>query len=347
MRPVMSDTTQARDASDGTEGGPHQSAGPAIREVTYSATDGLGLFARDYGDRSSPWLPVVCLPGLTRKSRDFHELAVHLSTHRHRPRRVIAFDYRGRGRSQWDKNSDNYNPLIEMGDVFDGMARLGIPRAVVVGTSRGGIIGMLMGVARPQTVAALILNDIGPAIEARGLARIKSYIGRTPVPDDWTDAAHIQRRLHGGQFTAWADAEWDVFAHLTYRDDGGRPVIDHDPALARTLEGIELDQPIPTMWDEFRALKAIPILVLRGENSDLLSAETVAAMTAEHPRIDALTIIGEGHAPMLRAGQLLNRISAFITAVEGGGPPAEAVVPRSPAPFDLDAARSPGDSPSD
>ena len=343
----MAGDTQTRDADHRAEDASCEPAGPAAREVTYSATDGVRLFARDYGDRLSPWIPVVCLAGLTRNSRDFHEIAAHLSTHRHRPRRVVAFDYRGRGRSQWDKNPDNYNSLIEMNDVFDGMARLGIPRAVVVGTSRGGIIGMLMGVARPHTVAALVLNDIGPAIEARGLARIKSYVGGTPVPDDWVDAARIQRRLHGGQFTAWSESDWNGFAHLTYGDDGGQPVVDHDPALAQTLQGIELDQPIPTMWHEFRALKAIPILVLRGANSDLLSAATVAAMTAEHPRIDAITIADEGHAPLLRAGQLVNRISAFITAVEGSGPPADAVVPRSVASFDLDATRSPATPPSD
>jgi len=125
-----------------------EDAGAAAREVRYSSGDGLSLFANDYGDPLSPWLPVVCLAGLTRTSRDFNALAVHLSTHRHRPRRVVAFDYRGRGRSQWDKNSDNYNPLIEMGDVLDGMARLGIPPHVIervlnhVSGSQSGVAGI-------------------------------------------------------------------------------------------------------------------------------------------------------------------------------------------------------------
>src|SRR5688572_4945290 len=113
-----------------------------VRDVTYSSFDGLRLHVRDHGDPLSPWLPVVCLPGLTRSARDFEELALHLSTHRHRPRRVLAFDYRGRGGSQWDANIENYNPLTEMTDVFDGMVALGISRAVLVGTSRGGIIAM-------------------------------------------------------------------------------------------------------------------------------------------------------------------------------------------------------------
>lgn len=314
------------------------------REVTYAGADGLTLFARDYGDKLSPWLPVVCLAGLTRNSRDFHELAVHLASDRQRPRRVVAFDYRGRGRSQWDPDANNYNPTAEMTDAVDGMARLGISRAVVIGTSRGGIVGMLMGVARPRTVAALVLNDIGPVIDPRGLARIKSYVGNTPLPDDWADAAHILRRLHGGQFPAMSDADWNAFARQTYRDEAGRPASDYDPALARTLQATELDQAVPTMWDEFAALKTIPVLVLRGENSDLLSAETVAAMAAGHPHLEAVTIADEGHAPHLRGAQILDRISAFVRAAEGDTPPAEAIVPLPEARFDLD---SPAPSTSD
>ena len=309
----------------------------APRNATFMSSDGLRLFARDYGSTVSPWLPVVCLAGLSRNSRDFHELAVHLSTHRDRPRRVVAFDYRGRGQSEWDKSPERYNPLTEMNDVFDGMAALGIPRAVVIGTSRGGIIGMLMGVARPATVAALVLNDIGPVIEAHGLARIKTYVGRTPQPNDWTDAAHLMRRLHAGSFTAWGDTDWESFARLTYRDEGTGPGPDYDPKLAMTLEGVELDQPMPTLWDEFRSLAAIPILTIRGENSDLLSAETLARMQEIRPDMGIMEIAGEGHAPLLRQAEHLARISAFIAAAEGAGPPANSVMPRDEASYDLDA----------
>src|SRR5690606_10573258 len=129
---------------------PASPAGPAassaavvdMREVTYTSADGLSLSARDYGNRLSPWLPVVCLPGLSRTSRDFHALALHLAGHRHRPRRVVAFDYRGRGNSAWDRDPQGYNPVTEMNDVVSGMAHLGITRAIVVGTSRGGIIAL-------------------------------------------------------------------------------------------------------------------------------------------------------------------------------------------------------------
>lgn len=307
------------------------------REVTYTSADGLNLFARDYGDAKSPWTPVVCLAGLTRSSRDFEALGVHLSMHRHRPRRVVAFDYRGRGRSAFDRDPAGYNPVTEMGDIFDGMTALGIGRAIVVGTSRGGIIGMMMAMTRRSAVAGLVLNDIGPAVEARGLARIKTYVGRTPAPDDWTDAAQIQRRLHSAQFPRWGDADWDQFARLTYRDEAGRPVGDYDPKLATTLAGVAFDRPVPALWDEFRTLAGLTMLVLRGANSDLLSAATVDAMRAMHPALESIVIPDEGHPPQLRQPQVLARISAFITATEGSAPAAEAVLPKRAAAFNLDA----------
>ena len=297
------------------------------REVRYRSSDGLSLFARDYGARLSPWLPVVCLSGLARSGRDFDDLARALASHPERPRRVLAFDYRGRGQSAWDGSSDNYNPLTEMGDVFDGMAALGVPRAAVVGTSRGGIIGMLMAVARPTTVAALVLNDIGPTIEPRGLARIKTYVGRMPAPDDWEDAERILRRLHGGQFTGLSDKDWQAYTRMTFRNDNGRPAGDYDPALARTLDGIEFDKPVPTLWKEFRMLAGVAVLAIRGENSDLLSSETLAAMAAAHPGLESITAPGQGHAPLLIHNQLIQRIAAFVASAEGDLAP-DAVVPR-------------------
>lgn len=306
------------------------------RDVTYTSADGLQLHARDYGDRLSPWLPVVCLPGLTRTTRDFDTLAHYLATQKQRPRRVVAFDYRGRGKSAWDRRRDGYNPVTETNDIFDGMAALNIPRAVIVGTSRGGIIGMIMGTLRPASVAALVLNDIGPAVEARGLARIKTYVGRTPVPDDWADAARIQKRLHGGAFTTFSAADWDAFARLTYADDAGTPKADYDPALAATLAGVEFDQPIPAQWNEFRALKDVPMLAIRGENSDLLSAETLAAMAAAHPAIETITVPDEGHPPMLR-GPLLPRIAAFVARIEGAPASPDTATPREMPAFDLEA----------
>ena len=309
----------------------------APRDVHYRSFDGLTLHAVEYGPRMSPWLPVVCLPGLSRNARDFRDLAVHLSTHRHRPRRVIAFDYRGRGGSAFDKDQANYNPLTEMTDILDGMSALDIARAVVVGTSRGGIIAMMMGVGRPAVIAGVVLNDIGPAIEPVGLARIKSYVGRTPAPEDWSDAVAILKRLHGAQFTALGDDDWQAFAKMTYRDVDGRPAGDYDPALARTLDGIEFDRPLPSLWKEFATLAAVPVLAIRGENSDLLSAATLDEMGRIHAGLETITVAGEGHPPLLRHA-LLQRISAFVTGVEGSAPPTDAIIPTTREAFDVDTA---------
>jgi pimeloyl-ACP methyl ester carboxylesterase len=282
-------------------------------------------------------MPVVCIPGLSRSARDFHELGLHLSQHRHRPRRVLGFDLRGRGLSEWDQDVAHYTPIVEMQDVLDGMAALGVDRAVIVGTSRGGIIAMLMAVARPSVIAGVVLNDIGPALEPRGLARLKTYIGRTPAPDDWDDAVRLLRRLHGSQFTALGDDEWRAFARMTWRDDeNGLPTGNYDPALARTFDGVEFDQPLPTLWREFAALSPKPVLAIRGENSDIFSAETLERMAREHPRFDQLVISGEGHAPLLMRNAVLQRISAFIMASEGQGLAADAIVPLGLPGFHLD-----------
>lgn len=316
---------------------------PGKRDVRYRSFDGLSLHAVDYGPLLSPWLPVVCLPGLSRTARDFDELATFLAAHRNRPRRVVAFDYRGRGGSDRDPDPAHYTPLVEMTDVLDGMAALDIPRAVIVGTSRGGIITMLMGVARPAVIAGAVLNDIGPAIEPIGLARIKSTVGRTPAPDDWDDAVALLKRLYGLQFTDLGDDDWAVFARMTYRDQDGRPAIDYDPALGRTLDGIEFDRPLPALWKEFATLAGVPVLAIRGENSDLLSAATLEEMARLHPGLETITVAGEGHPPLLRHG-LLQRIAAFVAGVEGAAPPPDAITAAARPSFDVDAAPPAGES---
>lgn len=340
--PAPSEPPEPIESEAGEFAGEAEETSPAApgnswRDLYYTSGDGLRLHVAEYGDVISPWTPVVCIPGLSRSARDFHELALHLSTHHHRPRRVLAFDLRGRGMSEWDRDIARYTPLVEMQDVLDGMAALGVDRAVIVGTSRGGIVAMLMAVARPAVLAGVVLNDIGPAIEPRGLARLKTYIGRTPAPDDWDDAIHILRRLHGGQFTALDENDWATFARMTWRDREGLPVADYDPALAKTFDGVELDRPMVTLWPEFAALGAVPVLAIRGENSDILSADTLVRMEQEHPRFDHIVIAGEGHAPLLIGNAVLQRISAFITGSEGQGLPADAIVPREAPRFDRDS----------
>jgi pimeloyl-ACP methyl ester carboxylesterase len=288
-------------------------------DLFVSASDGLRLHARDYGPRADPALPVVCLPGLARTCADFHELALALSRDGKRPRRVLALDYRGRGRSDYDRNWRNYDLKVELADVLQVLTVAGVTEAVFVGTSRGGIITMALSAARPAMLRAAVLNDIGPVLEGKGLARIRGYVGKLPTPANEREAAEILKKLMSAQFTALSDEAWTAFARATWKEEGGRLRLDYDPALARTLETIDLERPFPPLWFLFEGLKRVPVLALRGTNSDLLSAETVEAMKAAHPRLEAVAVPDQGHAPLLIGRDIVQRIARFVTRVENGG----------------------------
>lgn len=289
-------------------------------EITYSSQDGLTLCARHYprkssADNADP-LPLLCLPGLTRNSKDFHTLATYLSQKSAIPRDVYCVDYRGRGQSSYDSNWENYSPYIEMLDVLDFMTVAEVHRAAILGTSRGGIIAMLMGVTRPGVLGPVIFNDIGPVIEARGLARIIGYVGKTPEPETWEDASLIVRDMSARFYTDIKDEEWLQLARQWYSEKDGRPVLGYDVNLANVLSQIDLSEPIPEMWEQFDALGHLPMLVLRGEHSDLLSAETVDAMKQHHPGLRSYLVAEEGHPPLLRDKRSIRVIDQFLRDTE-------------------------------
>jgi len=285
----------------------------------YPAADGLKLHARVYEPKGASPLPVVCLPGLTRNVRDFHPLAVRLSRHPANPRKVVAFDYRGRGLSAYDANWKNYDPLVEAGDCIAGLAALGIEKAAFIGTSRGGLIIMILGAMRPSLLGAVVLNDVGPAVETAGLAQIKSYLENAPVPANLAEAVAAQKAAHGASFRALGDADWDQMARAVYREENGRPVADFDPQLLNTLASVDLAKPLPTLWPQFEALAPVPVLAIRGANSKLLSAETLSEMARRHPDIETVTVEGQGHAPLLETGSLPQAIADFIDRAERRG----------------------------
>lgn len=281
-----------------------------FRDVFYDSADGLRLQARIHGEEN-PGLPVVCLPGLTRNARDFDALAKHLVA---RGRRVIAFTYRGRGSSAYADDWKTYSVVVEAGDVVDGLAALGIGRAAFIGTSRGGLILHLMAATRLDLIAAIVLNDIGPVVEAEGLQHIVGYLGcakRKPLTD-FAEAAAQQHRIHGEAFPALGDADWLRMAHALYRQDEDGVVPDFDPALLNTLAYFDPARPMPTLWPQFDAMRGLPVMVIRGENSTLLSAETVAEMAARHPALVSVTAHGQGHAPFLETADLAERIGRFL-----------------------------------
>lgn len=293
-------------------------------EITCSSNDGLELYARHYPARISRnqdrQRPLLCLAGLTRNSKEFHKLAIHLSAKSNTPRDIYCLDYRGRGRSEYDKNWQNYSPYIEMLDTLDFMTVTELHNAAILGTSRGGIIAMLMGVTRPGAIGSVILNDIGPVIETRGLARIIGYVGKTPTPANWEDAAQIVRDMSSRFFTDVADHEWMEIARQWFMDEDGQPVLGYDINLANTLSEIDMAKPIPQMWPQFEALSHVPIMVLRGENSDLLSIDTVKEMASRHPGLRTFTVQEEGHAPLLRDRRSLRAVDMFLAETETAAP---------------------------
>ncbi|MGO6817010.1 alpha/beta fold hydrolase [Rhizobium leguminosarum] len=286
-----------------------------FEERFYTTSDGLRLYARDYlSDQAATAgrLPVLCLPGLTRNTRDFHPLALLLSRDTTVPRRVIALDSRGRGNSAWDDNKANYNLAIEAGDVIAACAALGIERAIFIGTSRGGLILHLIAATRPDLLEAVILNDIGPVLEAEGLARIRDYLNSVRRPADWNEAAVILKENHGASFTALAEQDWREMALALYRDIGGRPVADFDPAIAAALKSIDLSQPLPDLWGQFESLSRLPLMLIRGENTSLLSQESAGEMARRHSRLILHAAEGQGHAPLLHLGNIPTALRAFL-----------------------------------
>ena len=283
-----------------------------VTSIFISAPDGLRLHAQCWGGRRNSTLPVICLPGLTRTTEDFDALAGALANDAHHPRQVIALDYRGRGRSDYDKDPSNYNFQVELADVLAIATALEALPAVFLGTSRGGILTMLLAVARPMAIAGAVLNDIGPVIEPQGLIRIKGYVGKMPQPRTFEEGAEILRRLFDSQFPRLGPADWLASAHRAFKESNGSLVPTYDTNLAKTMVGVDFEKPPPPLWKEFDALAGVPVMVIRGANSDILSAATVEAMRARRQDLDVLEVPDQGHAPLLAEEETIRRIADFV-----------------------------------
>jgi pimeloyl-ACP methyl ester carboxylesterase len=284
-------------------------------DITFTSDDGLSLHARDYAGAGGPArLPVICIHGLTRNASDFDEVAPRIAA---LGRRVLALDVRGRGDSQRDPNPDNYAPGVYAGDVARLAADLGIARAVFIGTSMGGLITMTLAAKRLDLVAAAVLNDIGPVISEKGLARIASYTGQAGAVDSWEAAAGCVRDINACAFPDNDAAEWDKWARRAFAPDaGGRLAPRYDPNIAIALQTGKLRPTSLSLRMAFRKLtRERPVLLVRGALSDLLEDRQAAWMRRAAPGMTYVEVPDVGHAPMLTEPAALDAIIKFLANV--------------------------------
>jgi pimeloyl-ACP methyl ester carboxylesterase len=284
--------------------------------IRYTSNDGLALHARDYpADAGATGrLPVICIHGLTRNASDFDEFAPIVAR---QGRRVLALDMRGRGESQRDPNPDNYTPSVYAGDVARFMANQHIPRAVFVGTSMGGLITMTLAAKHIDLIAAAVINDIGPVISEKGLARIAGYAGRTAAVDSWPAAAGYVRAINACAFPDNVDADWDKWARRAFaRDAAGRLAPRYDPNIAIALQTGKLRPTSLPLRMAFRKLtQERPVLLVRGTLSDLLEERQAAWMRRAAPTMACVEVPNVGHAPMLTEPVALDAILHFLAQV--------------------------------
>lgn len=294
-------------------GGPESDGrrAPPYRDRRFSARDGLSIYFRDYpANTATAATPVLCLAGLTRNSRDFEEVAARIAPER----RVIALDYRGRGRSDRDPEWRHYRPDIYLQDVADLLTVAGIDRVVVFGTSLGGLLGMALGLARPSSLAGLVLNDVGPELHRDGIDRIVERVGTDHPQKTWADAA-VFLRANFGFLNRENDNEWLKLAHRTFatgRD--GLLHYDYDLKIANALRAD--NGPLPDLWQVFKGLTDVPVLAIRGGDSDVLSEQTFARMAREKPDLMRATVPNVGHAPLLDEGPAVEAIDALLRWVD-------------------------------
>jgi len=276
----------------------------------FTVSDGLRLHYRDYpGSSERP--PLLCLPGLTRNTRDYAAFAERYSP-RHR---VVALEFRGRGQSEYDPQPERYNPLTYAGDTLQLLDHLAIPQAIFVGTSLGGLVTMAIAVTAPQRIAASILNDVGPELTQDGLDRIRSYLGKDARFASWEEAGDLLARNNKGLPEHYSRDDWVRMAKRVCREENGEIRFDYDMAIALPFNtGGETPQ--VDMWPLFAALAQKPLLLVRGAKSELLTAETAARMRAEAPGMKFALVEGVGHAPELNEPEAVTAIEEFLASMD-------------------------------
>lgn len=280
--------------------------GTRFRDGYYRVKDGPRLHFRDYpGPADGP--PLLCLPALTRNARDFEAFAERWS-----PRfRVLSLDFRGRGQSEPDPDPSRYVPLTYAHDTIALLDHVGIADAIFVGTSLGGIVTMIMTALDEDRIAGAILNDIGPELEEAGLDRIRTYVGKDVRFANWDEAARAVAANSRGLPRHYSHDDWLKAARRRCREDKGEIRFDYDMAIRQPFDDAGPVQQFD-MWPLFRKLAERPMLLIRGGESDLVSAAGLARMRAEAPSATALEVPGVGHAPDLDEPTAVAAVETFL-----------------------------------
>lgn len=275
----------------------------------YESSDGLSLYYREFG-AGNEGTPVICLPGLTRNSRDFEDLANALAGRR----RVLTTDLRGRGFSAYDPDWRNYHPRTYVQDVWTLLDTLGIEQVIVVGTSLGGLCAMVMAAEKGERVAGVVMNDIGPEINPAGIDRVKQYTGKLPAVATWKEAIEQSKEIYGEWLPGLTDEDWEKMAWRAYRDDEeGRPRLDMDPHVGTAIREVGPQKGDP--WALFDALADIPTVLLWGVMSDILTRDIVEKMQARKPDLEVVEVPNRGHVPLLDEPECLDAINALLDRV--------------------------------
>lgn len=282
-----------------------------FKDVWYNSDDGLRLYARDYPNADAE-LTLLCMHGLTRNSADFEDLAAELADQY----RVVVVDQRGRGRSDWDSVVTNYNPARYVQDMQVLIEYLDLKNVVLVGTSMGGLMSMMMVAMQPAGFSAVVMNDIGPVVNPAGLERIKGYVGKGGPVETWEDAVVQTRSANEVAFPDYTTTDWQRWVKRMYQETpAGELQLLYDPAISEPLNSDEAETAAvpPDLWPLFDAMINLPLMVVRGERSDILTSDCLAEMKRRHPDTQIFEVTNVGHAPMLDEPGVVSALRNFLT----------------------------------